>query len=100
MVQIFWLSAATASVAFTLTETKLFQPFRNWVLRRSNFLGKLVNCGYCTGHWIAFILEAVYKPRVFNCCLFLDYFLTALVIAWLGAFQWIIMCLLMKKAGK
>jgi hypothetical protein len=30
----------------------------------------------------------------------LDYFLTALVIAWLGGMQWIIMCLLMQKAGK
>jgi hypothetical protein len=30
----------------------------------------------------------------------LDYFLTALVIAWLGAFQWALMCLLMAKAEK
>jgi hypothetical protein len=28
------------------------------------------------------------------------YFLTALVIAWLGAFQWILMCWLIEKVGK
>jgi len=30
----------------------------------------------------------------------LDYFLTALVIAWLAGVQWVLMCLLMDKAGK
>jgi hypothetical protein len=100
MNQVIYLSVITASIAFTLTETKLFLPFREWVSIRSKFLGKLVNCGYCTGHWIAFGLTAIYKPQVFHCCEPLDYFLTALVIAWLGAFQWILMCLLMKKAEK
>lgn len=100
MEQIIWLSIITASIAFTLTETKLFLPLREWVSKRSKFFGKLVNCGYCSGHWIAFALVAIYKPRLLDCCVVLDYFLTAIAIAWLGAFQWILMCLLMKKTEK
>ena len=100
MDQIFWLSVITASLAFTITETKLFLFFREWVTRWSTFFGKLVHCGYCTGHWIAFVVVAVFQPLLFETWWLLDYFLTSLAIAWLAAFQWIIMCLLMKFAGK
>ena len=97
MDQIIWLSVITASVAFTFTETRLLLPFREWVCKRSKFFGKLVKCGYCTGHWVAFILTTIYKPRLFYCCALLDYFLTALAIAWLGALQWILCAGLWKK---
>lgn len=100
MEQVFWLSVVTGSIAFTLTESKLFYSFREWVSKRSKFIGKLVNCGYCTGHWIAFALTAIYQPRLFNSWGFLDYFFTALVIAWFAGFQWVLMSFFMMKAGK
>jgi hypothetical protein len=43
---------------------------------------------------------AIYRPRL---CVFwwlLDYFLTALLIAWLSGFQRAAMCWLMEKAGR
>ena len=97
---VIYLSLVTASVSYTLSETKLFEPFRNWLTKRFNLLGKLFNCGYCLGFWIAFGLVAIYQPRLFSFWFLLHYFLTALVIAWLAGFQWILMCLLMNKAGK
>jgi hypothetical protein len=100
MKEVLLLSMITASISYTITETKLFLPLRDWVNKQSAFLGKLVHCGYCTGHWIAFILVAIYQPKIVYKLGILDYFLTALVIAWLAGFQWIIMCWLMKKAGK
>lgn len=100
MDQIILLSVITADISFTLTETKLFLPFRTWMSKGGKSLEKLVNCGYCTGHWIAFILMGLYKPRLFNSYAFLDYFLTALAIAWIAAFQWIVLCWLMDKVGK
>jgi len=60
------LSLVTASVAFTLCETKLFAELRDWVKRRSVWLGKLACCGYCLGHWVAFSLVAIYRPRLFE----------------------------------
>jgi hypothetical protein len=100
MDQVFWLSVITASIAFTLTETKLFLPLREWTLKKSRFLGKLIHCGYCSAHWIAFALVAIYRPRLLESLPLLDYFLTALAIAWLASIQWILMCILMKKGDK
>jgi len=94
------LSVVTASIAFTVTEMKLFLPLREWVMRRSPFWGEAVSCGYCLGHWLAFALVAIYRPRLFDAWWVLDYFLTALVIAWLAALQWAALCWIMVKIGK
>jgi hypothetical protein len=100
MLMLFYLSLATASISFTISETKLFKPFREWMKLKSRFAGELFSCGYCLGHWVAFAFVALYRPGIFKFWWPLDYFLTALVIAWLAAFQWIVLCLLMEKAGK
>jgi hypothetical protein len=100
MGEVIYLSLVTASISFTVTETKLFKPFREWVKGKSAFLGELVSCGYCFGHWVAFGLVAIYRPRLVESSWFLDYFLTALVIAWIAGAQWALMCWLMTKAGK
>lgn len=94
------LSIVTASISFTVTETKLFMPVREWVKKRNAFLGELLSCGYCFSHWIAFALVAIYRTRLFESWWLLDYFLTALVIAWLSGIQWATMGWLMEKAGK
>lgn len=100
MAQIVVLSLATASIAFTVSETAVFDGLRQWLHARNAWLGKLVSCGYCMGYWIAFGLVAIYRPRLFDAWWLLDGFLTALVIAWLAAFQWATLSWLMEKAGK
>lgn len=100
MEKVLYLSFVTASVSFTVAETKLFLPLREWAMRINAYLGELLSCGYCLGHWVAFALVAIYQPRLFEFWWLLDYFLTALVIAWLAAFQWIALCWLMERAGK
>ncbi len=100
MQQIVLLSSVTACIAFTVADTKLFRAFRERMKAKHSFGGDLFSCGYCLGHWIAFVLTAVYRPRLFEMWPPLDYFLTALVIAWFSAFQWILLCWLMQKSGK
>lgn len=100
MAQILMLTLATASIAFTVTETKIFLSTREAIKKRSAFFGDLVSCGYCFGHWVAFALVAIYRPRLFQAWWLLDFFLTALVIAWLSAFQWALLCWLMDRIGK
>ncbi len=90
----------TASVAFALAEAAVFEGLRDWAKGCSVWLGKFASCGYCLGHWVAFSLVALYRPRLFEAWWLLDYFLTALVMAWLAAFQWGALCWLMEKAGK
>jgi hypothetical protein len=96
----FLLALATASISFTITETKLFKPFRTWIGQHCAFAGDLFSCGYCLGFWISFVLVAVYQPRLFQKWLLLDLFLSAIIIGWLSGIQWIIMCWLMEKSGK
>ncbi|MHC4066275.1 MAG: hypothetical protein ACYSUQ_04605 [Planctomycetota bacterium] len=97
--QVLLLSLVVASVSFSVTETKLFKPLRER-FREESLLGRLLSCGYCFGHWVGIALVAIYRPRLFDSWWLLDYFLTALVIAWLAGVQWALMCLLVKKAGK
>jgi len=100
MEKVFYLSLVAASLSFTVTETKLFRPLREWAKGKNPFLGELLSCGYCFGHWIAFALVAIYQPRLFHSWWLLDYFCTAIVIAWLSAFMWALMCWQMEKVGK
>jgi hypothetical protein len=100
MEKLIYLSFVTASISFTVTETKIFMPIKEWAKHKKAFLGELLSCGYCFGHWVAFALVAVYQPKLFKLWWPLDFFLTALVITWLSAFQWVLMCWLMEKAGK
>lgn len=97
---ILYLSFVTASISFTVTETKIFKPLLEWTKCKNAFLGALVSCGYCFGHWVAFVLVALYQTRLFEIWWLLDSFLTALVIVWLAVFQWALMCMLMEKTGK
>jgi hypothetical protein len=100
MRQVILLSIVTASISFTVTEMKIFQPLREWIKKKSTLLGELFSCGYCFGHWAAFFLTILYRPRLFNFWWLLDYFFTALIIAWLSAVQWLMMCWLMRVVGK
>ena len=100
MLAALFLSFVTASVSFTVAETKLFKPLREWLLSKNSFLGELLSCGYCLGYWVAFGITAIYKPKLFDLWWTLDYFLTALVVAWLSGFQWAVMCWLTEKTGK
>jgi hypothetical protein len=100
MEQVALLSLVTGTLAFTLSETKLFAPCRDWARRRSALVGEMLSCGYCCGHWIALALVVVYQMRLFNAWWLLDYALTAIVIAGLAAFQWGALCLLLAKTGK
>jgi len=99
MKNVLYLSFVTASISFTITETKVFKPMREWVKGKNGIIGKLVSCGYCFAHWIAFSIVTIYQPKLFELWWLLDYFLTALVIAWFAAFQWGLMCWLMEKTG-
>jgi hypothetical protein len=99
MEQVIYLSMVTACLSYTVTETRFFEPVRKLV-KEVPFFGKLLSCGYCLGHWIAFVLTAIYLPRLFSFWWPLDYFLTAVAVAWLAGVQWGIMSLIMLKADK
>lgn len=100
LLQLLIFSIITASISFTISESKLFANFRDDMYDRSRRLGELFSCGYCLGFWVSFFLIALYPFKIINGFFYFDYFLTALAIAWLSAFQWIIMCWIMDQLNK
>ncbi|MDO8516943.1 MAG: DUF1360 domain-containing protein [Nanoarchaeota archaeon] len=88
-VNIFILATICGSIAYTMTESGIFEPYRIFCKNVCKKLGELSSCGYCTGHWVAFFLVAVYQPRIVHSSFWLlDYFLTAILIAWISGLWW------------
>ena len=101
MKEVFFISMAVASVSTIVADATLFQPFREWTKKRVYLLGKLFSCGWCLSVWVSLGFTALYDPFIFwSQCPFMDYFLTAMVISWMAAFQWLIFSILMKTSGK
>ena len=90
-----------ADISFVVSDSKLFKPFREWLKPRFEWLYSLVSCGFCMGHWVSFVITPIVAPCIFSTGFaLLDCFLTSLLVAWLSGINWIIMNILLKKAGK
>lgn len=64
MIELVFLALAVASVTITLTRSTLFEPLRAWVDNRSELLGELIYCPYCTSHYISFVAVLLFQPVV------------------------------------
>ncbi len=64
--QLLVLSLAAAAISVTLAKSKLFEPLREKIKERNEWLGELVNCPYCTSHWVSIGLVIIYQPVPFN----------------------------------
>jgi hypothetical protein len=56
------LAMVVSGTSFTITGMELFEPLRRFLAGRSTWLGHLSSCFYCTSHWIAFGLVALFRP--------------------------------------
>lgn len=43
-------------ITYLLSESVLLETPREWLAKRSNFLGNMVYCNICLSYWIALIL--------------------------------------------
>lgn len=99
MLEVLYLSFVTASLAFFISESKVLDVPRTYLCECLPPIGSLVSCGYCLTHWIALILVSTYTPQIFSFWWLLDFFLTILVVSWLGALQWALLCCMMAYAA-
>lgn len=60
--QVTVLAVAVAAVAVTVSKARVFASTREWIAKRNAWLGELVSCSYCTSHWVALALVAIYRP--------------------------------------
>ena len=56
------LAMVVSGTSYTITGTEIFEPLRRFLAARSHWLGHLSSCFYCTSHWVAFLLVALYRP--------------------------------------
>ena len=94
------LSLVAACVSFTVSETTLFASLRAAACRFNHWTGELLACGYCVGHWVTATLIVLCRPQLFPAEGWVGYGLTWLVITWLAAWQWALMCALMRWIDK
>lgn len=50
------LGLASATISTTVGSSRLFKPMRERVALQSEFLGDLIGCPYCLGHYSAALL--------------------------------------------
>jgi hypothetical protein len=86
ILEILVLGGATGVIATTITKGKPFLPLRRWAKKKSpEWLYALLRCPYCTSHWVAFAITAIYRPRIVNVFWLVDYFITAFTLVAIGA---------------
>lgn len=82
------LSLACGAVSMTIAKSSIFEGLRGWVSRRWPTAGKGISCPYCTSHWVAFALTAVYFRQVrfiSSGVTIFDFFAIAMAMAALAA---------------
>lgn len=76
----FWLLAcfAVSACSLTLARSHMMIPYRRLMRKMGYVVGMLSQCHYCTSHWLAAAVVAIYQPPVGGL------FYPDLVLAWLA----------------
>lgn len=53
LIELLILGLAVGTAATTLTQSKIFRWLQTGAQRLHTWLGDLLNCAYCTSHWLA-----------------------------------------------
>lgn len=80
------LALSIASVAFTISRTKVTEGLRLWVMEKNTWLGGLVKCPYCLSHWLTFGAVIIYRPRLVELFWPLDLLVSAMAMVTVTAF--------------
>ena len=89
------LGAVVAAISVTLTKSSLFRPVRMWLGSRTGgfwrFLARLIDCPYCTSHWIAALVVGVTDRHFLHVNPVVDFIVTGFLLVTLAApFSWLI----------
>ena len=79
------LGLAVGTVSYTITKGSIFGPLRVWVIERSYWLGKLMQCPYCMSHWVAIAAMLAFHPRMIGGHVVADYIATGFALTGLSA---------------
>lgn len=60
------LGIATGAISLFLTKSTLLNGFHAWLEKKSTFFGEMLNCPWCTSHWVAGFFTLVYQPLLLD----------------------------------
>lgn len=66
MIYFLYYIACVWGITHILVSSKIFSPFRNWVLIKSNFFGELLECYQCTSFWVSIVMYFVFDKLSLN----------------------------------
>jgi len=66
LIEIIVLGIATGAISLVLTKSALFNFMHEWLEKRSPFIGEMLNCPWCTSHWVALFFVIVYRPLLID----------------------------------
>jgi len=80
LLKILVLGIATGAISLVLTKSTVFDFAHDWLERKAPFLGEMLNCPWCTSHWVALFFVLVYRPRLLNVFAPVDYLVSVMVL--------------------
>ena len=60
------LGIATGAISLVITKASIFNPMHDWLEKHIPFLGALLDCPWCTSHWIALFFTLAYRPLLLD----------------------------------
>jgi len=63
VISFLFLGLCCGTISYTITKGSIFGPLRVWVIERTYWLGKLMQCPYCMSHWVAILAMLVFQPK-------------------------------------
>jgi hypothetical protein len=88
------LALAVATISLTVTKSSLFEGVRNFFFNFStnpvmNWIHDLISCPWCFSHWVAFVVVAIWQPRLTDCGFWLaDMVVSAFAMTALSGVFW------------
>lgn len=83
--QIVVLGVATGAISMVLTKSTVLNFMHDWLEAKIPFLGEMLNCPWCTSHWVALFFVLVYRPQLINGWYPVDYLVSLFVIVVISA---------------
>lgn len=85
MIDILILGIATGAISLLLTKSAVFNFLHEWLEKHTPFLGEMLNCTWCTSHWVALLFVLIYRPRLVYVFAPLDYLVSVMVLVFISA---------------
>jgi hypothetical protein len=87
-------------IASTITKTFVFEPFRDWIMRKNEKLGYLASCPYCLSFYVAVFPIIYFRPALFDTNIVINLFLSWFFLVSLNMISIIVCMKALKLIGE